>query len=374
MSESTLSPSARIAAVADAIKRLDKQHGPNTVMRLGDAARAPVAGIPTGSLGLDRATGCGGYPRGRIVEIYGAEASGKTTLSLHAIAECQASGGTAAFIDAEHAFDPIYAEKLGVDLDALLVSQPDHGEQAMDVVEKLVESCGVDLLVVDSVAALTPRVELEGDMGDQQVGLQARLMSKGMRKLAGVVNRTGACVIFINQLRQKIGVMFGPTTTTTGGNALKYYCSLRLEVKRIGSLKNGEEIIGNRTRVKTVKNKLAPPFRVVEFDLRFGEGISAEGELIELAEERGLITRSGAWYRYGDQRIGQGRENARAWLQANAAARDTLRGLLTTTDEAVNAPTTSTALATTASKTPSKTPSKKVTKTTASTKSPVAQA
>lgn len=328
MSANTLSPSARVAAVADAIKRLDKQHGPNTVMRLGDAARAPVEGISTGSIGLDQATGCGGYPRGRVVEIYGAEASGKTTLSLHAIAACQADGGTAAFIDAEHAFDAVYAEKLGVDLDALLVSQPDHGEQAMDVVEKLVESGGVDLVVVDSVAALTPRVELEGDMGDQQVGLQARLMSKGMRKLAGVVNRTGACIIFINQLRQKIGVMFGPTTTTTGGNALKYYCSLRLEVKRIGSLKNGEEIIGNRTRVKTVKNKLAPPFRVVEFDLRFGEGISAEGELIDLAEQGGIITRSGAWYRYGEQRIGQGRENARVWLQANPIELDRIRDAL----------------------------------------------
>jgi recombination protein RecA len=332
MSENHLTPAARTASVADAIKRLDKQYGPNTVMRLGDDARVPISGISTGSLGLDRATGCGGYPRGRIVEIFGAEASGKTTLSLHAIASCQASGGVAAFVDAEHAFDAIYAGKLGVDLDNLLVAQPDHGEQALDIVEKLVESGGVDLVVVDSVAALTPRVELEGDMGDQQVGLQARLMSKGMRKLAGVVNRTGACIIFINQLRQKIGVMFGPTTTTTGGNALKYYCSLRLEVKRIGSLKNGEEVIGNRTRVKTVKNKLAPPFRIVDFDLRFGEGISVEAELMDLAEEDGIITRSGAWYRYGSERIGQGRENARAWLLENKAARDSIRAHLMAKD------------------------------------------
>jgi len=318
-------PEARLRAVADAIKGLDKQFGRNTVMRLGDDARSPVAGIPTGSVGLDRATGCGGYPRGRIVEVYGAEASGKTTLTLHAIAACQAAGGIAAFVDAEHAFDATYAARLGVDLDALLISQPDHGEQAMEVVDRLVSSGGVDLVVVDSVAALTPRAELEGDMADQQVGLQARLMSKGMRKLTGAVSRTNATIIFINQLRQKIGVMFGPSTVTTGGNALKYYCSLRLEVRRIGAVKDGQEIIGNRTRVKTVKNKLAPPFRVVEFDLRFGEGISAEGELLDLAEEAGVVTRAGAWYSFGDQRIGQGRERARLHLKEHPDVNESVR-------------------------------------------------
>ena len=318
-------PDARLRAVADAIKSLDKQYGRNTVMRLGDDARSPVAGIPTGSVGLDRATGCGGYPRGRIVEVYGAEASGKTTLTLHAIAACQAAGGTAAFVDAEHAFDATYAGRLGVDLDALLISQPDHGEQAMEVVDRLVSSGGVDLVVVDSVAALTPRAELEGDMADQQVGLQARLMSKGMRKLTGAVSRTNATIIFINQLRQKIGVMFGPTTVTTGGNALKYYCSLRLEVRRIGSVKDGQEVIGNRTRVKTVKNKLAPPFRVVEFDLRFGEGISSEGELLDMAEEAGVVTRAGAWYSFGEARIGQGRERARLHLKENPDVHEAMR-------------------------------------------------
>jgi recombination protein RecA len=318
-------PEARMRAVADAIKALDKQFGRNTVMRLGDEARSPVAGIPTGSVGLDQATGCGGYPRGRIVEIFGAEASGKTTLTLHAIAACQAAGGTAAFVDAEHAFDATYAEKLGVDLDALLVAQPDHGEQAMEIVDLLVSSGGVDLVVVDSVAALTPQAELEGDMADQQVGLQARLMSKGMRKLTGAVSRTQATVVFINQLRQKIGVMFGPSTVTTGGNALKYYCSLRLEVRRIGSVKDGQEIVGNRTRVKTVKNKLAPPFRVVEFDLRFGEGISTEGELLDMAEDAGIVTRSGSWYSFGEARIGQGRERARVHLRENPEVREAMR-------------------------------------------------
>lgn len=318
-------PEARTRALSDAIKALDKRFGRNTVMRLGDEARNPVAGIPTGSVGLDIATGCGGYPRGRIVEIYGAEASGKTTLTLHAIAACQAAGGTAAFVDAEHAFDATYAARLGVDLDTLLISQPDHGEQAMEVVDQLVSSGAVDLVVVDSVAALTPQAELEGDMADQQVGLQARLMSKGMRKLTGTVSRTQATVIFINQLRQKIGVMFGPSTVTTGGNALKYYCSLRLEVRRIGAVKDGQEVIGNRTRVKTVKNKLAPPFRVVEFDLRFGEGISPEGELLDLAEEAGIVTRSGAWYSHGDDRIGQGRERARLHLKEHPELRETIR-------------------------------------------------
>lgn len=325
MSTLPTTPEARLRAVADAIKTLDKQFGRNTVMRLGDDARSPVTGIPTGSVGLDQATGCGGYPRGRIVEIYGAEASGKTTLTLHAIAACQAAGGIAAFVDAEHAFDATYAARLGVDLDALLISQPDHGEQAMEVVDRLVSSGGVDLVVVDSVAALTPQAELEGDMADQQVGLQARLMSKGMRKLTGAVSRTQATIIFINQLRQKIGVMFGPSTVTTGGNALKYYCSLRLEVRRIGAVKDGQEVIGNRTRVKTVKNKLAPPFRVVEFDLRFGEGISTEGELLDMAEECGVVSRAGAWYSFGEARIGQGRERARLHLKEHPDVHEAVR-------------------------------------------------
>lgn len=327
-------PDARRRAVSDAIKTLDKQFGHNTVMRLGDQARAPIAGISTGSVGLDKATGSGGYPRGRIVEIFGSEASGKTTLTLHAIAACQAAGGTAAFIDAEHAFDASYAAHLGVDLDGLLVSQPDHGEQAMEVVDRLVSSGGVDLVVVDSVAALTPRAELEGDMADHQVGLQARLMSKGMRKLAGAVSRTNATVIFINQLRQKIGVMFGPSTVTTGGNALKYYCSLRLEVRRIGAIKDGQDIVGNRTRVKTVKNKLAPPFRVIEFDLRFGEGICTDSELLEMAEDAGIVTRAGAWYSFDDARIGQGRERARAHLGKHPEVREAMRRALLGLDEA----------------------------------------
>lgn len=328
MNSPSLSPEARTRAIDAAIQRLDKQFGRNTVMRLGDDQRAPVAGIPSGSMKLDTATGCGGYPRGRIVEVYGPEASGKTTLTLHAIASCQAAGGVAAFVDAEHAFDPTYAARLGVDLDALLVSQPDHGEQAMEVVDKLVSSGAIDLVVVDSVAALTPLAELEGDMGDQQVGLQARLMSKGMRKLAGSIHKTNACVIFINQLRQKIGVMFGPSTTTTGGNALKYYCSLRLEVRRIGAIKDGTEAIGNRTRVKTVKNKLAPPFREVEFDLMYGQGISTEAELLELAEAAGIVTKSGSWYRLGDQQLGQGKEKARQHLRDHPDVAATLRQAL----------------------------------------------
>jgi recombination protein RecA len=335
--DTPLTADARQRALDDAIHKLDKQFGRNTVMRLGDAQRAPVAGISTGSLALDAATGCGGYPRGRIVEIYGPEASGKTTLTLHAIASCQAAGGIAAFVDAEHAFDPTYAAALGVDLDALLVSQPDHGEQAMEVVDKLVSSGAVDLVVVDSVAALTPLAELEGDMGDQQVGLQARLMSKGMRKLTASVNKSKACIIFINQLRQKIGVMFGPSTVTTGGNALKYYCSLRLEVRRIGALKDREAAIGNRTRVKTVKNKLAPPFREVEFDLLYGAGISMEAELIELGEAAGIVTRSGSWYRFDDLQLGQGRDNARDFLRDNPEIYARLRAAVLPADEAAAA-------------------------------------
>jgi recombination protein RecA len=317
------------AAIQTAIGRLDKQYGAGTVMRLGDRVRQPVAVIPTGSVGLDRALGVLGYPAGRVVEIYGPEASGKTTLTLHAIASCQAAGGVAAFVDAEHALDPIYAEKLGVNLDDLLVSQPDDGEQALDVVEGLVASAAVHLVVVDSVAALVPRSELEGDMGDHSVGTQARLMSKALRRLTGLASRTGCCIIFINQLRQKIGVSFGPSEVTSGGNALKYYASVRLDVRRTGTLKAGAEAVGNQTRVRVVKNKMAPPFRQVEFEILFGVGISRSGEILDLGLNAGLIQRSGAWYAHGDQRMGQGRDAARAWLDAHPAETAALYAELT---------------------------------------------
>ena len=317
------------AAIQTAIGRLDKQYGAGTVMRLGDRVRQPVAVIPTGSVGLDRALGVLGYPAGRVVEIYGPEASGKTTLTLHAIASCQAAGGVAAFVDAEHALDPIYAEKLGVNLDDLLVSQPDDGEQALDVVEGLVASTAVHLVVVDSVAALVPRSELEGDMGDHSVGTQARLMSKALRRLTGLASRTGCCIIFINQLRQKIGVSFGPSEVTSGGNALKYYASVRLDVRRTGTLKAGAEAVGNQTRVRVVKNKMAPPFRQVEFEILFGVGISRSGEILDLGLNAGLIQRSGAWYAHGDQRMGQGRDAARAWLDAHPAETAALYAELT---------------------------------------------
>jgi len=302
------------SAVQTAIARLDKQYGAGTVMRLGEGVRQPVTVISTGSVGLDRALGVLGYPTGRVVEIYGPEASGKTTLTLHAIASCQAQGGVAAFVDAEHALDPSYAEKLGVDLSQLLVAQPDDGEQALDVVEGLVASGGVQLVVVDSVAALVPRSELEGDIGDHSVGAQARLMSKGLRRLTGLASRTGCCVVFINQLRQKIGVTFGPSETTSGGNALKYYASVRLDVRRVSTVKQNNEAVGNQTRVRVVKNKLAPPFRQVEFEILFGIGISRSGELLDMGLDAGLLQRNGAWYSYAEQRIGQGREAARAWL------------------------------------------------------------
>lgn len=317
------------AALQTAIGRLDKQYGAGTVMRLGDRVRQPVSVIPTGSVGLDRALGVLGYPAGRVIEIYGPEASGKTTLTLHAIASCQAAGGVAAFVDAEHALDPIYAEKLGVNLDDLLVSQPDDGEQALDVVEGLVASTAVHLVVVDSVAALVPRSELEGDMGDHSVGTQARLMSKALRRLTGLASRTGCCIIFINQLRQKIGVTFGPSEVTSGGNALKYYASVRLDVRRTGTLKAGNEAVGNQTRVRVVKNKMAPPFRQVEFEILFGVGISRSGEILDLALNAGLIQRSGAWYAHGDQRMGQGRDAARAWLDAHPAETAALYAELT---------------------------------------------
>ncbi|MCK6503333.1 recombinase RecA [Myxococcota bacterium] len=311
-----------------ALAQIHKQYGASSVWRLGDRATEQVEVIPTGSLGLDLVTGVGGYPRGRIVEIYGPESSGKTTLALHAIANCQAAGGTCAFIDAEHALDPTYAEKLGVKLDQLLVSQPDHGEQGLDIVEQLVMSGEVDLVVVDSVAALVPKAELEGEVGDQFVGLQARMMSQAMRKLTGPANRHGTCVMFINQLRQKIGVTFGNGEVTTGGNALKFYASLRLDVRRIGQVKKNDEQLGNRTRVRAVKNKLAPPFRQIEFDIMWGTGICTAGDLIDLALERGVLRKNGSWLAWGDENLGQGREAVRERLRTDPVLADALGRLV----------------------------------------------
>ena len=308
----------RKKALAAALGQIEKQFGKGSVMRLGDAAAAyDVEAVSTGSLGLDIALGVGGLPRGRVVEIYGPESSGKTTLTLQVIAEVQRSGGTAAFVDAEHALDPAYAEKLGVNIAELLVSQPDTGEQALEITDMLVRSNAVDIVVVDSVAALTPKAEIEGEMGEMQVGLQARLMSQALRKLTGNIKRSNTIVIFINQIRMKIGVMFGSPETTTGGNALKFYSSVRLDIRRIGAIKNGEEVVGNMTRVKVVKNKVAPPFREAEFEIMYGQGISREGEIIDLASAQEIIEKSGAWYSYKGNRIGQGKDNARAFLQSN---------------------------------------------------------
>jgi recombination protein RecA len=308
----------RKKALAAALGQIEKQFGKGSVMRLGDAAASyDVETVSTGSLGLDIALGVGGLPRGRVVEVFGPEASGKTTLTLQVIAEVQRSGGTAAFVDAEHALDPSYAEKLGVNINDLLVSQPDTGEQALEITDMLVRSNAVDIVVVDSVAALTPKAEIEGEMGEMQVGLQARLMSQALRKLTGNIKRSNTMVVFINQIRMKIGVMFGNPETTTGGNALKFYASVRLDIRRIGAIKNGEEVTGNMTRVKVVKNKVAPPFREAEFEIMYGQGISREGEIIELASTLGIIEKSGAWYAYKGSRIGQGKDNARAYLQSN---------------------------------------------------------
>ena len=308
----------RKKALAAALGQIEKQFGKGSVMRLGDAAATyDIETVSTGSLGLDIALGVGGLPRGRVVEIYGPESSGKTTLTLQVIAEVQRSGGTAAFVDAEHALDPSYAEKLGVNIADLLVSQPDTGEQALEITDMLVRSNAVDIVVVDSVAALTPKAEIEGEMGEMQVGLQARLMSQALRKLTGNIKRSNTIVIFINQIRMKIGVMFGSPETTTGGNALKFYSSVRLDIRRIGAIKNGEEVVGNMTRVKVVKNKVAPPFREAEFEIMYGLGISREGEIIELASNLGIVEKSGAWYSYKGNRIGQGKENVRAYLQGN---------------------------------------------------------
>jgi recombination protein RecA len=310
-------PADRSKALETALAQIDRQFGKGSVMRLGDDGRAPVEVIPTGSIALDCALGIGGLPRGRVVEIYGPEASGKTSLGLHAVASAQRAGGTAAFIDAEHALDPDYAKNLGVDTDALLVSQPDNGEQALEIADMLVRSGAIDVIVIDSVAALVPRAEIEGEMGDSHVGLQARLMSQALRKLTGALSTSRTTAIFINQLREKVGVMFGSPETTTGGRALKFYSSVRLDVRRIETLKDGTDAVGNRVRIKVVKNKMSPPFRQVDVDLIFGQGISREGGLIDMGVEHGLVRKSGAWYTYEGDQLGQGKENARAFLRDN---------------------------------------------------------
>ncbi|MEM7432665.1 MAG: recombinase RecA [Pseudomonadota bacterium] len=308
----------RKKALAAALGQIEKQFGKGSVMRLGDnQGAANIEAVSTGSIGLDVALGIGGVPKGRVVEIYGPESSGKTTLTLQVVAEAQKIGGTAAFVDAEHALDPAYAEKLGVNVDELLVSQPDTGEQALEITDMLVRSGAVDVIVVDSVAALTPKAEIEGEMGDSHMGLQARLMSQALRKLTGNIKRSNAMVIFINQIRMKIGVMFGSPETTTGGNALKFYSSVRLDIRRIGAIKKGDEVIGNQTRVKVVKNKVSPPFKMAEFEILYGLGISREGEIIDLGVQHGLIDKAGSWYSYGDDRIGQGKENVREYLKTN---------------------------------------------------------
>ena len=307
----------REKALQAALAQIEKAHGKGSIMRLGEDVRQPIETIPTGSIALDIALGIGGLPRGRVVEVYGPESSGKTTVALHAIANAQAAGGICAFIDAEHALDPEYAAKLGVDTDALLVSQPDNGEQALEIADMLVRSGALTLLVIDSVAALTPRAEIEGEMGDSHVGLQARLMSQALRKMTGALSQAGTTAIFINQLREKIGVMFGSPETTTGGRALKFYSSVRLDVRRIETLKDGTDMVGNRTRVKVVKNKMAPPFKQAEFDILYGQGISREGSLIDLGVEHGIVRKAGAWFTYESDQLGQGKENARNYLKRN---------------------------------------------------------
>lgn len=313
--------SGKTKALGLALETIEKQFGKGSIMKLGEAHRVQVECIPTGALSLDIALG-GGIPKGRVVEVYGPESSGKTTLTLHAIAEVQRQGGTAAFIDAEHALDPAYAQRIGVDTANLLLSQPDNGEQALEIVETLVRSNAVDLIVVDSVAALVPRAEIEGDMGDSHMGLQARLMSQALRKLTGVISRSHATVIFINQIRMKIGVMFGNPETTTGGNALKFYASVRMDIRRIAQIKQGDEIVGNRTRVKVVKNKIAPPFRQAEFDIMYNQGISKAGDVLDLATERGIVEKSGAWFAYNGEKIGQGREAVKKYLDENPKVLD----------------------------------------------------
>lgn len=321
--QTATSPNAeKLKALHAAMDKIEKNYGKGSIMKMGDNAVEEVAVIPTGSVALNAALGVGGYPRGRVIEIYGPESSGKTTLAIHAIAEAQKAGGIAAFIDAEHAFDRFYAEKLGVDVENLWISQPDSGEQALEIAEQLIRSSAIDIIVIDSVAALTPKAELEGEMGDSKMGLQARLMSQALRKLTAAINKTNTTCVFINQLRDKIGIMFGNPETTTGGNALKFYASVRLDIRRISQIKDGEEVIGNQTRVKVVKNKVAPPFRKAEFDIMFGVGISKTGELVDLGSELGIIKKSGSWYSYNDTKLGQGREAAKDCLRDNPELAD----------------------------------------------------
>ncbi|AQQ53696.1 recombinase RecA [Planococcus lenghuensis] len=318
--------SDRKAALDMALKQIEKQFGKGSVMKMGENTDHNISSVSSGSLALDIALGVGGFPRGRIIEVYGPESSGKTTVALHAIAEVQASGGTAAFIDAEHALDPVYAKKLGVDIDELLLSQPDTGEQALEICEALVRSGAIDIVVVDSVAALVPKAEIEGEMGDSHVGLQARLMSQALRKLSGAISKSKTITIFINQIREKIGVMFGNPETTPGGRALKFYSSVRLEVRRAEALKQGNDIVGNRTKIKVVKNKVAPPFRTAEVDIMYGQGISREGEIVDLGAELDIVQKSGSWYSYNEERLGQGRENAKQFLKENQATRNEIAG------------------------------------------------
>ena len=326
MSKEKVNNTEKLKALQLTLDKIEKSYGKGTIMKLGDSAVVPVEAISTGSLTLDIALGVGGLPRGRVVEIYGPESSGKTTLAIHAIAEAQKVGGIAAFIDAENAFDSSYAKKLGVDIENLLVSQPDNGEQALEIAENLIRSGAIDIIVIDSVAALTPKSEIEGEMGDSKVGLQARLMSQALRKLTGTINKTGCCCIFINQLREKIGVMFGNPETTTGGNALKFYSSVRLDIRRISQIKDGESVVGNRTRVKVVKNKLAPPFRQAEFDIIYGLGISKIGEIIDLAVDNNIVKKSGSWFSYGDTKLGQGRDAVKQLLLDNPELAEEIEG------------------------------------------------
>jgi len=319
-----MSSADKLKALQLTLDKLEKSYGKGTIMKLGDTAIEPIEVISTGSIGLDIALGVGGLPKGRVVEIYGPESSGKTTLAIHAIAESQKRGGIAAFIDAEHAFDRFYAKKLGVDVENLLISQPDNGEQALEIADNLIRSGAIDILVIDSVAALVPKAEIEGEMGDSKMGLQARLMSQALRKLTGTISKTGCCCVFINQLREKIGVMFGNPETTTGGNALKFYASVRLDVRRISQIKDSDEVSGNRVKVKIVKNKVAPPFRIAEFDIMFGEGISKAGEIIDLGVEHNIIKKAGSWFSYGETRLGQGRDAVKQLIQDNPELMDEL--------------------------------------------------